>query len=142
MWYSYTFLFSYFLTHEYFMNSPIFKLKFFYYTIMDHIPTFGSRLRWKKLIGYFRDVSPKHVTLTSLEYCLSIVHLRDVSPKHVTLTSLEYCPFSRGPGDTHFSSIIMEENFTNNYTILDWNFALYAAKLSTTFLLILFNFSG
>ena len=26
---------------------------------MDHIPTFGSRLRWKKLIGYFRDVSPK-----------------------------------------------------------------------------------
>ena len=36
---------------------------------MDHIPTFGSRLHWKELIGYFRNVSPKHVTLTSLEYC-------------------------------------------------------------------------
>ena len=36
--------------------------------LMDHIPTFGSRLHWKELIGYFKDVSPKHVILTSLEY--------------------------------------------------------------------------
>ena len=36
---------------------------------MDHIPTFGSRLHWKELIDYFRDVSPKHATLMSLEYC-------------------------------------------------------------------------
>ena len=57
---------------------------------MDHIPTLGSRLHWKQLIGYFRDVSPKQVTFTSLDY----FHFRDVSPKHVILTSSEYCPLA------------------------------------------------
>ena len=82
--------------------------------LMDHIPTFGSRLRWKKLIGYFRDVSPKHVTLTSLEYCLSIVHLRDVFPKHVTLTSLEYCPFS--PNKPEIASVKNRKYFEKGET--------------------------